>query len=106
MRAFLKAEGFEVFVCGDGRRGMEIFQTRGDVDLLIADLQMPHVTGLELALGLSTWKRDLPVMIVSGYTRTPEQQLLMEERGWMFFQKPFTVPQMLSAIHELFSPAI
>ena len=43
----LRAEGFEVTVIGDGKEGLEAAQS-GDYDLILLDLMLPNVTGLEI----------------------------------------------------------
>src|SRR5579875_2766996 len=72
MRAFLQAEGYEVFSCSNGPRALKVFTLLGDVDLLLTDLQMPGMDGFELAEHVTAARTDLPVVIVSGSVMTEE----------------------------------
>ena len=47
-RKILCSEGFDVVTAGDGKAGLEQFQERGPFSVLLVDLQMPRMSGLEL----------------------------------------------------------
>lgn len=104
MRAFLENDGYHVLPCGDGRRALQTFREGTVIDLLITDLQMPHLTGGELALALSARRPSLPIILMSGAEVPEELRVLIDARSWVFIQKPFPVPDMLAAVHETLQP--
>lgn len=101
MRAFLETEGYEVLSCGDGLRALEIFRNNQDIDLVITDIQMPHMSGTDLSRVLASTRPGLPVFLISGME--PEDHVLewmKEHPHWKFFSKPLFLPGFLEAVHD------
>lgn len=65
LAAYLEDSGFNVLQAGNGRLGLEIFQQHSP-DLVICDLRMPQVGGLELIRQVTTIAPETPVIVVSG----------------------------------------
>ena len=64
----LREEGFDVREAADGAEALELI--RGGIpnlDLVISDIVMPRVDGVQLLESLSTLQPDLPVILMSGY---------------------------------------
>jgi DNA-binding response OmpR family regulator len=62
-RDYLKANGFEVFIELDGKRGLELGLS-GEYDLIILDLMLPQIDGFEICKQIRS-KLDIPILIVS-----------------------------------------
>jgi hypothetical protein len=99
LRAFLEADGYEVFSCSDGLRAFEVFASRSDIDLVLTDLQMPRMSGLELSRIVSAARPGLPVVIISGAMIPDELLELIAASGWQFLAKPYRMPELLQIIH-------
>ncbi len=65
LAAYLDDSGFRVLQAANGPQGMEIFESE-QPDLVICDLRMPQMDGLELIRLFSERQLDLPVIVVSG----------------------------------------
>ena len=65
LAAYLDDSGFKVLQAPNGPRGMELFDAEHP-DLVICDLRMPQMDGLELIRLISERQVDLPVIVVSG----------------------------------------
>lgn len=65
LAAYLDDSGFRVLQAANGPQGMEIFESE-QPDLVICDLRMPQMDGLELIRLISERQLDLPVIVVSG----------------------------------------
>jgi sigma-B regulation protein RsbU (phosphoserine phosphatase) len=65
LAAYLDDSGFKVLQAPNGPRGMELFDAERP-DLVICDLRMPQMDGLELIRLISERQVDLPVIVVSG----------------------------------------
>ena len=98
----LKSAGYEVLEAGDGADALRILRTRA-VDMVISDVNMPNLNGIELTRQL----RSLPT-----YTRTPIILLTTESdpgkksegraagaTGWMV--KPFNQEQLLAVVTKV-----
>jgi CheY-like chemotaxis protein len=63
----LEAEGYEVTVAADGAEALTVARSLiGALDVLLTDLNMPHVSGEELIRMLRTERPGLPVVVVTG----------------------------------------
>jgi CheY-like chemotaxis protein len=69
-----------------------------ELDLLVTDLHMPGMSGLDLATRLRAGKADLPVVLVSG---SPEAATLELPPPFAFLAKPFSVQSLFGTIGAL-----
>jgi two-component system NtrC family sensor kinase len=95
----LEPHGYETLVAEDGAAGLGLARLVGP-DLIIADVQMPEMTGLELAQALHAEGRDLPVILIS--TEGPEKILRAALRAGVadYVTKPFTPEDLLDAVRH------
>jgi two-component system cell cycle sensor histidine kinase/response regulator CckA len=104
MRQFTKTVlsrlGHHVEEAANGEEALELFARNGKFtpDLLIADMVMPRLGGLDLANTFSKKLPDAAVLLVSGY---PEQQAIAQQSGHAFLKKPFTVGELISRVGTL-----
>jgi len=92
----LSAEGHHVLPAADGDAARALLKTRPDaIDIVISDIMMPEMTGVELAEFVHGLRPELPVLLVSGYST---EQLGHLGRNVRFLSKPFELPTMLSII--------
>lgn len=104
MRQFTKTVlsrlGHHVEEAANGEEALELFSHNRDFtpDLLIADMVMPRLGGLDLANTLSKKLPDAAVLLVSAY---PEQQAIAQKSGHAFLKKPFAVGELISRLGTL-----
>ncbi|MWV13663.1 SpoIIE family protein phosphatase [Pseudomonas sp. R-28-1W-6] len=65
LAAYLEDSGFSVLQASNGLQGLEVFELQRP-DLVICDLRMPQVDGLELIRRINALDTDVPVVVVSG----------------------------------------
>ncbi|GAD63497.1 two-component system response regulator RssB [Aquipseudomonas alcaligenes] len=65
LAAYLEDSSFQVLQAGNGLQGLEVFE-REQPDLIICDLRMPQIDGLELIRRISQINSEMPVIVVSG----------------------------------------
>ena len=65
LREVLEREGFEVCTAGDGRKGLEMLDADG-ADLVITDIIMPGIDGVETLEKIRESHPDIPVIVISG----------------------------------------
>ncbi|MBB2497067.1 two-component system response regulator RssB [Aquipseudomonas ullengensis] len=65
LAAYLEDSGFHVLQASNGLQGLEVFE-RDQPDVVICDLRMPQVDGLELIRRINILGSDIPVIVVSG----------------------------------------
>jgi CheY-like chemotaxis protein len=98
LRALLEGDGYQVFSCRDASRALRVFASRGDIDLLLTDFQMPQMSGLELSQRITKMQPDLPVLILSGAVLPDDVRATMAANGWQLIAKPCEVPELLQII--------
>lgn len=64
----LREEGFAVHEATDGAEALELIRDgRADVDVVLSDIVMPRVNGVDLLQSLSALRPELPVILMSGF---------------------------------------
>ena len=71
LRKFLTLNKFQVNVAENGMNGLEL-QTALDVDLIITDLRMEGMTGIDVINNVSKTFPNTPIMVVSGFINDSE----------------------------------
>lgn len=93
-RRFLEADGWNVLEARDGEEALEIIQaTPGPLSLVVTDLNMPRVSGRELAEVLSIFRPGLPVLAITGFLSA-----VSHDRRLPILPKPFTAGSLLQAV--------
>ncbi len=68
----LRGAGYQVLEAGDGRSALALWQARArEVDVLVADLRMPHLRGDALARAIRADRPELPVVFMTGFGEEP-----------------------------------
>jgi PAS domain S-box-containing protein len=85
--AFLEDQGFEVFLAENGRVGLELMKTE-DPDLVLLDLRMPEMDGLEVLEKSRGFAADMPVIVISGANRVADVVRALRYGAWDYLEKP------------------
>lgn len=88
LKALLSEEGYEVLTTQDGQRAVEIIQEDAP-DLVITDMKMPSMTGLELLKEAKRLKPDLPVVILTALGTVEAAVGAMKQGAYHYILKPF-----------------
>jgi len=87
---FLRSLGYRVIAAADGAEALEKYATDGPVDMLVTDMVMPKIGGIELAERLRQKNPELKVLYTSGYTDRGLFDDGVLEEGRNFIYKPAT----------------
>jgi two-component system, cell cycle sensor histidine kinase and response regulator CckA len=97
---FLKMEGFKVLQARTGDEALHVVQqNRSRLDVLITDIVMPKMTGLQVAEKLLELHSDLKVLYMSGDEAHPSRTTDPLEN--VVLRKPFRLETLTARIHEL-----
>jgi len=87
MGDYLTDSGFEIIEAANGREGLEIFQQENP-DLILVDLRMPEIDGLDVLAAVTQKSPETPIIVVSG-TGVLEDAIEALRRGaWDYITKP------------------
>jgi DNA-binding response OmpR family regulator len=100
---FLTKEGFDVRIMSDGAQALEFIKSGGDVDLAILDLRMPGMTGLEIARSIRNFKKNFPIIVISGGNIEKEEPELLELDCGPILAKPIDLRKFIAVIEDKLS---
>ena len=101
----LRVHGYEAEPVRDGRDAVE--RTRAfSPDLIIMDIQMPHVSGLELIEQLKGDEelKRIPVMAVTAYAAKGDEERIRDAGAEGYVSKPISVVKFVEAVGTLLEP--
>ncbi len=102
VRSSLESRGYRVLEACDGEEAARIFESHRDsISLLITDLVMPRIGGLELAQRLTSLQCGLKVLYMSGYSDELVAQSRVTLPGAVFIQKPFSTELLAQHVRRL-----
>lgn len=76
------------------------FVKKGGFDIVIADLKMPGLDGIELLDAVKRVDQDIPVIIITAYGTVESAAETIEKGGFDFITKPFRKEQILMTIDK------
>ena len=103
MRDFLKIllvkEGYEVIVAGDGEQALAALD-KNRIDLVVSDIRMPGISGLELLAKIKDESEDIPVIMITAFASPNDAVQAMKNGAYNYISKPFNVEEIKSVIHS------
>ena len=98
LRAILSRAGHQVVTVEDGREAVEQLTTQ-QFDIVVLDVEMPHVNGLEvLAVSNTLAPPRPPVVILSGLSSSRDVARGLEAGASLYLTKPFKNDELMAAI--------
>ena len=100
LQGVFEPEGFRTILAGDGEEALRVVRTQ-EVHLLLLDVHMPRLTGLETLRRIRLLKAGLPCILWSALLddRIIEQARL--QRAFSVLPKPFTRGQITSIVRQV-----
>ena len=99
----LQQDGHEVTAVGDGQQALDALVT-GKFDMMLADIVMPQVDGIALALKASKDYPDLPVLLMTGYSAERQRAHNLDALVHDVISKPFTLKQICEMVRRVLEP--
>jgi two-component system, cell cycle response regulator DivK len=98
----LRAHGFEVEPVRDGREAIERAEAFAP-ELIVMDIQMPHISGLELIEELKRREElaRVPVLAVTAYAAKGDEERIREAGAEGYVSKPISVMRFVEAVRAL-----
>jgi DNA-binding response OmpR family regulator len=102
--AILEGADFNVISADSGPNAIALAEkTKGKIDLLLTDWDMPEMSGIALGQALKVTRPDIRIMQMSGGA---QDTMIVLNYGWAFLQKPFVSKKLIEMVNEvLHSPS-
>lgn len=97
----LKPEGFDVTLAGEGRSALEHIN-KTFFDLVIADIRMPGMDGIELLENVKRLRPSTDVIISTGYPAEETAIRALRHGAFDYITKPFTIEELLVTVNRCF----
>ena len=102
----LSEHGYDVLCASNGLEALRMSEERrGRISLLVTDVVMPQMGGLELSRRLTALRPDLKVLYVSGYSEDDMSEQGVLSADMEFLEKPFTPQAITKKVREILTGA-
>jgi DNA-binding NtrC family response regulator len=98
----LSSQGYQVYTAPDVAQAIKILEST-PVDLVITDLKMPKVSGLDLVRHIRENLKDTEVMMITGYATIEGAVKAIKVGAEEYLAKPFTDEELFSAVRRVLS---
>ncbi len=100
-KAALQSCGFQVLTAADGQEGVRVFREHADeIVAVILDLTMPHMNGEQAFTGLRRIRKDVPIILASGYAQEEVVCRFAGKGVAGFVRKPYEPQDLLAKVRE------
>lgn len=100
IRRALEEESYAVDVCGDGSAGLDLARL-GSYDLIILDLMLPVMSGLDVLRSLRKEKIKTPVLILTARAQIDQKVKGLDAGADDYLTKPFAIEELLARVRAL-----
>ncbi|HEB50832.1 MAG TPA: sigma-54-dependent Fis family transcriptional regulator [Desulfobulbus sp.] len=95
----LKDEGYEVFTADSGTAGLPIVRET-DLDLVLTDMKMPGMDGIEFLRKIKEFNKELPVILITAYAEVEKAVEAMHLGAFTYLAKPFSNEELLASVRK------
>jgi len=88
---FLEDFGYRVLQADGGAQALEVLERTPDLRMIITDIRMPDMSGIELADVATQRRQDLKIILISGY-------FVSQQVSRRFLRKPFRMRELEAAV--------
>lgn len=99
----LRYEGYDVTVCYDGREGLQMV-TDGNYDMILLDLMLPGLTGIEICRRVRKFS-NVPIIMLTAKDETMDKVAGLDSGADDYLTKPFAIEELLARMRVAFKHA-
>ena len=98
----LMDQGYSVQSTQNPKSALALIESGEEIDLVITDLKMPEMDGLDLLLAIKKYNPDIMVIMITAYSTTENAVLAMKRGAFDYLIKPFKVDEIKIVVQKAF----
>ncbi len=98
----LTDQGYSVQSTQNPKSALALIESGEEIDLVITDLKMPEMDGLDLLLAIKKYNPDIMVIMITAYSTTQNAVLAMKRGAFDYLIKPFKVDEIKIVVQKAF----
>ena len=95
----LRKEGYSVLTANNGENGLELLR-KESIDLIVTDMRMPGIDGLEVVRRVREWSGDIQLIIMTAYGTIKSAVEAMRLGAYYYIVKPFELAEIVLLIRN------
>ncbi|HEX4350346.1 MAG TPA: sigma-54 dependent transcriptional regulator, partial [Verrucomicrobiae bacterium] len=99
LESFLRSQNFEVVLADSGERALELLPG-GNFSMMISDVRMPGLSGLETLRRVRPQFPELPVLLVTAYADIRDAVIAMRDGALNYLAKPIDLDELLATVRQ------
>ncbi len=99
LKEILEYEGHTVELAENGKTGIDLFKN-GDFNLVLTDIKMPEMDGMEVLTTLQAERPDVPVIMISGHGNIDTAVEAIKKGAYDFIEKPVDLNRLLITVRN------
>jgi CheY-like chemotaxis protein len=102
LSSVLEDKAMKVVAADNGRAAIDILREESDIDIVLMDIMMPEIDGLDTMREIRKMPacRDLPIIAVTAKAMKGDRERCIEAGAWDYLAKPVNVDQMLAVVRS------
>jgi len=99
LESFLTGQGFDIVTASSGEQALDTLDTQ-QFDMMISDVRMPGISGLEMLRHLRQKHSSLPVLLVTAYADVRDAVGAMRNGAVNYLEKPIDLDELLASVRQ------
>jgi two-component system response regulator AtoC len=96
----IRRRGHMAVITGSGADALALIREAADIDVVVSDVQMPRMTGVEVLAQIRAFDETLPVIMITGYANVLSPLEALEMGASDYLMKPFEPETLISSIER------
>ncbi len=100
LEMLLKNKGLNLLHAIDGKETVEIFNSRKDIDLILMDIKMPVLSGIEAIKLIRQLNPDIPIIAQTAYAMQEDKELILQSGCNDYLPKPIKTNELINKLNQ------
>jgi len=100
MREIINTTGADLFISEKGGEGLKIFEQKSDIDLILIDIRLPDINGLELIRKIREQNSNVPIIAQTAYAMGEDRKTCLEAGANDYISKPIEINDLIAVVEK------